>query len=463
MVDDIFLIEEATVGRTQFRLAAAVAGILVIAGIAATPFADTPLLALPTYMTAFGAAMIVTNLLLAALLFSKWTLGRQGDAARLGDAYLFVALIFIPFVATFPGALKTDTVIGTRTSAVWLWIFWHAGFGLAIIRYVASLSRNDASPPPVKISIIAIPVIVIFLTICATLWQSYLPPVLDNNGKSFFPGYLIIPVMVLIINVIALLMVARLHAHTPEQLWLAVGMVAACLDIWLSLHGGNRYTLGWYCAKVGSMLTSLLVLISNFHGLTVLYENVASANNLLQSIANKDGLTGLLNRRSFDEIISKEWQRAQREGNPLALLMIDIDFFKAYNDCYGHLQGDDCLRKVAQQMQAAMRRPGDVVCRYGGEEFAVILPNTGSGGASRVAQSILSDIAALALPHAQNSPHQVVSASIGVASVIPNPDLSISDLIATSDRALYQAKAAGRNQMQVGDCKVLEKLAQAVG
>ncbi|HXA46545.1 MAG TPA: diguanylate cyclase, partial [Burkholderiaceae bacterium] len=220
---------------------------------------------------------------------------------------------------------------------------------------------------------------------------------------------------------------------------------------------------GWYCAKLGSLLTSMLVLISNFQGLTVLYQNIANANNLLQGLANKDGLTGLMNRRCFDEIVDKEWQRAQREGNPLALLMIDIDFFKPYNDLYGHLQGDDCLRKVAQQMQEAMRRPGDVVCRYGGEEFAVILPNTGTGGANRVAHGILSNIAALALPHAQNAPHQVVSASIGVASVVPTAGLTVLALISAADRALYQAKAAGRNQVQQAYCNVQEKFAQAVG
>jgi diguanylate cyclase (GGDEF)-like protein len=463
MVDDIFLIEEATVGRVQFRLAAAVAGILVAAGVAITPFADKPLSALPTYMTAFGAAMIVTNLLLAALLYTKWTIGRQGDAARLGDAYLFVACITIPSVAAFPGALTEGPVFGTRTSAVWLWIFWHAGFGIAIIRYALALIRPNARPALIKSSLLTIPTLVLLLTLGSTLWQAHLPPVLSENGKYFFPGYLIIPVMVLVINMIALLLIARLNTHTPEQLWLAVGMVAACLDIWLSLHGGNRYTLGWYCAKLGSLLTSMLVLISNFHGLTVLYQNIANANSLLLGLANKDGLTGLMNRRSFDEIIDKEWQRAQREGHSLALLMIDIDFFKAYNDLYGHLQGDDCLRRVTQEMQNAMRRPGDVVCRYGGEEFAVILPNTGTTGASRVAHSILGNIVELGLPHTQNLPYNVVSASIGVASVIPIAGLAIPSLIAAADRALYKAKDAGRNQIQVGECSLPEKLAHAVG
>lgn len=463
MVDDISLIQEATVSRTQILFAAAIAVVLVIAGVVATPFANIPLVAAPGYVPAFGAAMLVVNLLLAAMFFTKGNIGHRGDAVLLGDAFLYVALIFIPLIAAFPGALTIGSLIGAPNSAAWLWSFWHVGFALAILRYARASWRADAAPVPVKKSIVGVLAIAIFLSLIATFGLRFLPSMFANDPVFFSGNRSIAVISVLAINVAALVSVARLRARTPEQLWLTVGMTAACVDIWLTINGSNQYALGWYFAKLASLLTSLFLLISNFHGLTVLYRHVAETNNLLLTLADKDGLTGLLNRRSFDEILDKEWQRAQREESPLALLIIDIDFFKKYNDLYGHLAGDDCLRKVAEQMQDVVQRPGDVICRFGGEEFAVILPNTENCGASRVAHRILVNINALALPHAQNPPHQVVSASIGIASAIPTAGLAIPDLISAADRALYQAKAAGRNQAQLGDCSVPTDNVHALG
>jgi diguanylate cyclase (GGDEF)-like protein len=162
-------------------------------------------------------------------------------------------------------------------------------------------------------------------------------------------------------------------------------------------------------------------------------------------LALVDALTGLANRRQFDSVLEREWRRAVREHSPLALLMIDVDHFKAYNDRYGHRRGDDVLATIAQAIEATVVRPGDVAARYGGEEFAVILPATDTSSALTVAERIRCAIAALAVPHA-DSAACVTSVSVGVASIVPRRSDDRATLIDAADAALYDAKRAGRNR-----------------
>lgn len=168
------------------------------------------------------------------------------------------------------------------------------------------------------------------------------------------------------------------------------------------------------------------------------------ARMALEHLAAVDGLTGIANRRSFDEKLGNEWRRARRDGLPLALIMIDVDHFKHYNDLYGHVDGDRCLRRLASMLGRAARRPGDMVSRYGGEEFAVILPSTSLGGATAVANRILHRVAQLDLSQRPDEDRRV-TVSLGVAALIPDPGVAVENLIAAADEALYQAKHSGRN------------------
>jgi diguanylate cyclase (GGDEF)-like protein len=177
---------------------------------------------------------------------------------------------------------------------------------------------------------------------------------------------------------------------------------------------------------------------------------LAEANARLHDLANADGLTGLANRRYFDATLTREFFRARREEMPLGLLLLDIDNFKAFNDHYGHLGGDDCLRRVGRCIKDSIRRPGDSVARYGGEEIAVLLPATELEGAVTLAEEIRSDVERLGIPHA-GSQMGVVTVSAGAAVILPTRFASEpTDLVKAADVALYQAKAAGRNR--VGFC-----------
>jgi diguanylate cyclase (GGDEF)-like protein/PAS domain S-box-containing protein len=183
-----------------------------------------------------------------------------------------------------------------------------------------------------------------------------------------------------------------------------------------------------------------------------LYQQLEIANKRLHCLASVDGLTQIANRRHFDEYLEKEWRRMAREQLPLALILCDIDFFKLYNDTYGHQPGDICLQQVSGAIRLALKRPADLVARYGGEEFAVILPNTSAIGAFMVAESIRSMVKSLEIVHVNSPVNPYVTLSLGVCSMVPSSDNSPRQLIAAADMALYQAKAEGRDRGIIKRC-----------
>lgn len=176
-------------------------------------------------------------------------------------------------------------------------------------------------------------------------------------------------------------------------------------------------------------------------------------HNLLQTLADKDGLTEVYNRRYFEKQCRQEIKRHYRQQHPITLALLDIDHFKAYNDAYGHLQGDTCLKEVAQALLTSSRRPGEFVARYGGEEFAVVLPNTNLEDGKKYGEWICERVLSLAIPHTRSQPVPFVTISVGVVSVIPTPQTSIENLITTADTALYNAKESGRNQFKAATIK----------
>jgi diguanylate cyclase (GGDEF)-like protein/PAS domain S-box-containing protein len=170
--------------------------------------------------------------------------------------------------------------------------------------------------------------------------------------------------------------------------------------------------------------------------------------NMLETLSATDGLTGIANRRWFDEFFEHEWRRCMREQHPLSLVLMDIDFFKEFNDHYGHLEGDDCLRRVADALVSVVRRSGDLVARYGGEEFTCVLPNTDAKGAETVAYKVREKMDEIGIPHRFSTAADHVTLSFGVAALIPQKDQVPSDLLQLADDFLYSAKQNGRNQVQ---------------
>ena len=177
--------------------------------------------------------------------------------------------------------------------------------------------------------------------------------------------------------------------------------------------------------------------------------DLASANRELEKLSRQDGLTGIANRRYFDSYLVSELRRGARERQSLSLILSDVDHFKAFNDCYGHQAGDDCLRRVAAALSSAGRRPADLAARYGGEEFAMVLPGTVIEGAVDVAQAVSRVIEGLAIPHARSAVSPKVTLSQGIVALTPEKETSSEDMIKRADQALYLAKQQGRNRYVV--------------
>jgi diguanylate cyclase (GGDEF)-like protein/PAS domain S-box-containing protein len=197
---------------------------------------------------------------------------------------------------------------------------------------------------------------------------------------------------------------------------------------------------------------SVIGMVARFRDITerkYAENTLKEANEQLELLSASDGLTGVANRRCFDQTIQREWTRLQRTKDYLSLIMCDVDFFKLFNDTYGHQDGDDCLKSVAKTLQANARRGADCVARYGGEEFAVILPVTGKKSAIHVAEKIRQTMEKMAIAHGKSSVAPCVTLSLGVATVVPDKQGTPDSLIKCADKALYLAKSSGRNRVVV--------------
>jgi two-component system chemotaxis family response regulator WspR len=188
-----------------------------------------------------------------------------------------------------------------------------------------------------------------------------------------------------------------------------------------------------------------------YRALRVSQQQLLDTNLVLQRLMNSDGLTGLSNRRHFDEYLELEWRRAMRDQTQLSLLMIDVDYFKSYNDNFGHLEGDEALRKVADAIRDCSSRSSDLPARYGGEEFAMVLPSTSPGGARLVAEKLRLSISALGIRHNAPEPGSPLTVSVGLSTMTPAPGSNGRVLIQAADKGLYMAKHSGRNQVVVAE------------
>jgi diguanylate cyclase (GGDEF)-like protein len=209
------------------------------------------------------------------------------------------------------------------------------------------------------------------------------------------------------------------------------------VDVFLQLHR-QKQQLHLQTRILDEKITQLLEL----------QKELEDANRQLENLSITDGLTGIANRRRLDNFLETEWRRSVRKATPLSLIMIDIDFFKNYNDHYGHVAGDKCLRKVARALEAGIKRPSDLVARYGGEEFVAVLAETDASGAQLVVEILMDHINALKIPHEASNVSPYITVSQGLGTTIPNRESSPEQLLKAADKALYKAKNSGRNQVK---------------
>ncbi len=214
--------------------------------------------------------------------------------------------------------------------------------------------------------------------------------------------------------------------------------------------GGDDYLMKPISEVVlKAKIRAMYRLVEMQRSLVTLTQELNAANVKLQRLSATDGLTGISNRRMYDELAPREWRRCERVSKPVALVMIDVDFFKLFNDKYGHQAGDECLRRVADQVGKAAPRATDLAARYGGEEFVLVLGETDADGAKWIANRLRQQVSELNIPHyATESRH--VTISCGVAAVVPSGNVSLEVLLKSADYALYQAKKSGRDRVEIG-------------
>jgi len=213
--------------------------------------------------------------------------------------------------------------------------------------------------------------------------------------------------------------------------------------------GGDDYLVKPVSEMVlGAKVRAMQRIAQMRYSLLVLTRKLDDANRELTRLSAVDGLTGISNRRRFDDTLAKEWRRAARSGAPISLLLVDVDYFKQFNDNYGHQVGDECLKAVARTLEGKLRRPADLVARFGGEEFVALLPQTDVGGAVSVGEDLRRSIEALGITHNHSAVARCVTISVGIASATPGRDSAGPEgLIEVADQALYSAKRQGRNRV----------------
>jgi diguanylate cyclase (GGDEF)-like protein len=323
-----------------------------------------------------------------------------------------------------------------------LWWRWLAAMGSALVLPILLLHVPAAQRHYQKVIFVAGSLVLAIAMLGTHLLES--PRLMQVNS---YVALLIISILVLALRLS--LIVSTLTSLTGIALGIGVIVTLGRPVDWSMLV--------WYC--FGSLLVMIFVgavierqeRISFLQGLLLEHESAERArlNQELERLAQQDGLTRLANRRHFDETLVREWDRLRREGRPMAVLFIDVDYFKPFNDTYGHAAGDECLAAIGAVLQQAARRPGDLAARYGGEEFVVILPGTELGGAREVAERILAEVDSLHIPHGGSQAAAHVTVSIGLAVRVPQAGDSVLQLLEAADKAVYAAKRAGRHRVMV--------------
>lgn len=428
------------------------------------PFAATPLVPFPAFVPIYVSTLVLCDIITAVLLFSQFSVLRSRSLLILAGGYLFTCSSTLGYFLIFPGMLAPTGLFGAgpQTSSA-MYMFWHGGFPLFVMGYGGMRAREAggavapfAGRPWKIIGVLSVVILALAAayTAFAALGNAWIPEFLVGNRTTALGHWVLLAIWAL--NLAALLMLWTQRNRTMLDVWLMVMMAVWLCDLGLSaILNTGRYDLGWYVGRMNGLVAAgfLLVLLliegsQSYSRLFRLSIELEKANATLHELSIRDGLTGLVNRRSFDQTLEDQITIAQRHGRNLALVLCDIDSFKAYNDHYGHLSGDETLKQVAACLAACCRRGGDLAARYGGEEFALILPDTDLAAASSLAEAARESVLKEKIPHVKSAVSALVSISAGVASFSAEHARTAVELIDLADKALYRAKQGGRNRVE---------------
>lgn len=445
------------VNRRHRVAALAVAGSILCVVLSVMPLAARPAPVVVPFLPLFTMAVFATESLTAYLLWTQFMITRFAFLAALAGAYAYTAFMVAMQLLVFPGVFSSTGLLGANAqSAVWMWAYWHIGSPLLVIAALLVRRRLPVPLPPggattrMGAALFIGPLVLSGLLCCLSIHGTrWLPELIDGQSyQRVLQGPSGIGVA--FISALALIwLVTATRLRTLLDLWLGVAMLAGLGDITVTLMANSRYSIGWYVARLASLLASSTVLGVLIWEISHLYRELHAANARLSEFAARDGLTGLYNRRYFDERYPQVLALAHASGRPLSLMMVDIDHFKRFNDTLGHLHGDDTLTAVADVLRTNVRRvAGEFVARYGGEEFVVVLPECDAQLAAVLAERLRAAVAVRAVA-APFTPAGYVTVSVGVATTAASCAASSGTLLAQADAALYRAKEAGRDCVAV--------------
>lgn len=443
--------------RRNHRLAAITAAAAIVCAVVAVwPLLTIQGAVMRPFMPMFATSVALSEGLTAFLLWTQYRASGRAYFAAIASAYAFISVTAAFHLAVYPGVFATENLgPAERQTAIWIWLLWRGGFAVLVALSLATRTR-----PPIAnmkrrtqyglLTIGGSVTLSVALCEAAIIGRHRLPGLVENAGsyRHLSPGLATLAVAGICVTALGVhLAVTKLR--TLMDLWLAVALFAGLADVALTLGAGARYSLGWYAARIASMVSASALLGMLMYETSRTYSKLADAHRALKEFSVHDGLTGVFNRAYFDERYPQEMVRAAASAHPLAILLVDVDHFKAYNDAFGHLAGDECLRRIAQTLNQGLIRPEHFVARYGGEEFVVVLPAcdtfTGIATAERLRKSV-ADMA-MAGPAPQMS---CVTVSIGHASATSGAGVQPAILLANADAALYRAKTMGRNRVEDG-------------
>jgi diguanylate cyclase (GGDEF)-like protein len=405
---------------------------------------------LPATVSLAFFAEWVTGLLL--LLQFRRT-GRWG-LMSMSFAYFFASWGMVSQLLVYPGVFSQTGLFGaSQISAPWVWLTWHFGYAASIL--VAALVIPVPRAPEnrrglVAKLVLAAPILILSVaTLVAVRWGTELSHTL-SRADYLRPVHGPMGLVVWATGLVALIALGiKTKFRSMLQLWTGVSLLAFLCETAMMLTSLQRFTVGWYFSRSIIVVSSTLLLSALLFEIDGLYSAAYVANRVLRERSIRDSLTGVFLRRYLTEQLTTELGRSRRKKEPLSFLLLDVDWFKQYNDQFGHQAGDDCLVAVCEAAQKHLRRHGDFLARYGGEEFAIVLPNTPVGAAAELADRIREEIANLQMYPRGRETATGVTVSIGVATHEGDAELDERSLLEAADLALYQAKHAGRNRVVV--------------
>lgn len=431
-------------GRQQ--LVAAIAFVvLALASILAARFGGGQGPRSPAFIPVVATMWSLADLLTAFLLIGQFAFNGRIALGLLAAAYAFDGLMTWPYLALFPGVLEPGPApIAQQQVSALLWCTWHCAFALLVIgavladRFVTLVIPRNAIRRALVTTVGGTVAAVGAIAGLLFAYRYELPWLVVNGHFQPLWSQVFVPAIILanVLGCIALL--SRRREMTALSLWIVVALLSASLDAILNLSA-TRYSYAWDTGKLIAVVTSSTVLGMMLWDIVGLYGR-------LEREATVDALTSLMNRRAFDAYVAATFAKARRLDASMALLMIDIDYFKTYNDSHGHMAGDECLRRVARTLLESVTRPLDLVARFGGEEFVVVLPDTPAAGVLATAERIREAVARLEIDGCANG-FGKTTVSVGAAFSADANQADQSTLLAAADRAMYAAKHAGRNQV----------------